>query len=225
MELKSFLKKTAKTAIFIIAADRLMLLPSAVLLPYFYSPDKLESSNTTSFKREKELGALEYLVLAHSISYNILDENSNNCKGYAIETFRTYKLLIEEDRRQDLADDVRIAFGNVTGQEGPALHVWTEIRQGNKWMPYETTTPETDIRDGTLLNLISLVKAREGLAPGAITDYLPITTMQANQDISRINPRWFYKSIGAIIPMIHTEYRTARGYIKGRQEENPKDNE
>jgi len=228
VRLKSFLRNTAKIAILLVAIDRILMpLPFAALMPYFYSPTKATDAKATrSFTREKDLGALEYLVLAHSMSYDSLDYDKNDCKGYAIETFRTYKDLTEQDNRPDLADDARIAFGNVSFENSPRLHVWVEIKQDNEWKPYETTLPGATIEDSwTLKTIVSMDIKYDWLTSKEITGYLPITTMQTNQSAPRINPRWFYKSIGWIIPAACTTYSDARDYISklSKDNKNPKD--
>lgn len=201
MKVKQLLKTLSQLSLFLVLLDCVAPLPSALLLPNFYTPIKKEKTPVEDFKRDKDLGALEYLVLAHSRTNRTLTEE-NNCKGFAIETFRNYKILIEEDKRQDLSGDVRLAFGNVDA-DYPALHAWAEIKIEGKWEPFETTNWETRV-----LNNLDLKRQTEDrknhLTPDSMSNYIPIALRQADQSVSRINPEWFYKSKGLLIPAAYT---------------------
>ncbi len=194
MKGKPILKTLLTISIAGIFADRCAPIVSAELTYYLHSPIKKENANNpVEFKRDENLSALEYLVLANSISSNTISIN-NDCKGYAIETFRTYKRLISEDKRTELNDEVRLAFGDVIVERKDGLHVWTEVKLDGKWQPYETTNPIDSISNNQYLRY--LAKTRE-MTEG-YSDYYAITTRQADQRITRPNPRWFYERPGEL---------------------------
>ncbi|MFH0752902.1 MAG: hypothetical protein V1914_04905 [archaeon] len=215
MKLQKFLKRLSLTAAAIILFDNIIMIPSSMLAPYFWSPTKKENAKITEFKRDKDLGALEYMVLAHSITNRTLVDEECDCKDYGIETFRNYKKLIKEDGREDLADDVRLAFGSVYANYS-ALHVWNEIKLDGKWKEFETTNWEGSIHDNWGLKYQAKSR-KEKLTPESMYHYIPLTIRQADQNVARINFEWFYKSDGFFIPMMQTNKQWIEQYLQEKK--------
>lgn len=199
MKARRSLKSLLMFSLYALFIDRCAPIICAETLPYIYLPKKQEEIKIQEFSRAKDLNALEYLVLAHSKSFNTISHD-NNCKGYAIETFRTYKKLIAKDKRQELEGKVRIAFGNVTLDKESYMHVWTEISLNNEWKPYETTDYAEKIENNEYLKFETINRE---FTNHEMTDYFPIMTLQANQKIARLNLKWLSKP-GELKCLIYT---------------------
>ena len=102
--------------------------------------------------------ALQYLKTAHTkfnkdMLSNEVIQGSNEwlCNRSAPEVYANFISLVESHDLGRLKDYVRIAYGTAKIYNKPrAGHAWLEIKQGNKWVPYETTSLG---RDSTRLSI------------------------------------------------------------------------
>ncbi len=156
---KKGLKKIVKVGLLLWGLDKLFL-PSISL----FVNNQLDNVNIQEAMRtenysceyfgENEEVALNYLKLAHAITMKYMDlgnvpfgvlpsESLYRRVGDCFETstfsYSNYIYLINRDNKQYLSDYVRMASGTIDGSLGTGGHAWLELRQGNKWVPYEST--------------------------------------------------------------------------------------
>jgi hypothetical protein len=77
---------------------------------------------------------IDYLNLS-SMLVNNYSEGEGVCRDYALETYEVYLKLVELSGKPEYKDDIRFS----TGFSGTAGHVWVEVKEKNKFVPYETT--------------------------------------------------------------------------------------
>jgi len=77
---------------------------------------------------------IDYLNLS-SMLVNNYSEGEGVCRDYALETYDVYLKLAELSGKPEYKDDIRFS----TGFLGTAGHVWIEVKEKNRFIPYETT--------------------------------------------------------------------------------------
>ncbi len=84
-------------------------------------------------KLPKSFVALDYLNIANGIVHSN-NTSFYNCKDYSQATIDTYHKLIEQNSREDLKKDVRLALETPKEGEG---HVWLQVRKESEWVEFE----------------------------------------------------------------------------------------
>ena len=134
--IKESLKATAVTLASLIAINQ-----TAGAALFSITPDITSSRISTD-----ETAVLESIVIPDSftpIDYlnlssmlvNNFSEGEGVCRDYALETYRVYINLAELSGKPEYKKDIRFATG-FSGTEG---HMWVEVKNEGKFIPYETT--------------------------------------------------------------------------------------
>lgn len=88
--------------------------------------------------------AREYLTYAHSLTWQYGSlSGQEDCLYFVDSTFDAYRQIVALHSREDLQNKVRIAATPRAGKSD-AGHVWLEIFEEGKWVPFETLDP-TDL--------------------------------------------------------------------------------
>lgn len=76
-----------------------------------------------------------------------LDKREGHCKHCSIITYSNFRHLAKKIN-PDCINDARLSWGQSVRKKFPFIvgHCWVEMKEGESWVPYETTRLETGIK-------------------------------------------------------------------------------
>ena len=142
---KNFLKKMGKFVVYGVLINQLSL-PIIQSASMSVAPIVIRKNNTNleeigevkNLEDYKYFNSLDYLNLANFLA-NQTQEEGDDCKNFSYSTFDNYQRIVNEDKRKDLSDKIRLA----AGYDLKGGHIWIEYQDKGDWLPYEATKTTT----------------------------------------------------------------------------------